>query len=78
MSGTRWSVSPRAEAKQAVGRATGVGEKRFNLTPDARFLESAGDWRSLPCIREGGLRVMTLALTLLFAVNLYARAGRSG
>jgi hypothetical protein len=41
-------------------------------------LESPRDSVSLSGIKSGEVKVMTLALTLLFAVNLYARAVRSG
>jgi len=44
---------------------------------DYFFLEPARDWSS-PCgIKAGEVKAMTLALTVLFAVNLYAITGRS-
>jgi hypothetical protein len=47
------------------------------LTTDYSFLEREHHSTSLSVIKAGEVNAMTLALTVLFAVNLYARAGRS-
>jgi hypothetical protein len=41
------------------------------------FLESPEHSHSLYVIKTDEVKAMTLALTLIFAVNLYARASRS-